>query len=94
MGGRMEVRASWEGYLEEFSTAYKSVYNSLHRRTEAQIHHKPTFGPIEKIVDLKEHDDSDDHPLSNFEAKYLRIGLPVYRLVIENIPKSTNLSQS
>lgn len=39
---------------------------------------------VETITSVIGANEPDNSPLSNFEAKYMRAGLPVYRMIIEH----------
>lgn len=91
MGGRIEVRASWEGYLHEFRAAYISSFETFVDDADQallQPQQKLRIGAVESL-DLVEGNDAEcagaeNMPITNFEAKYVRLGLPVYRLLIES----------
>lgn len=84
LGGQIEVRASWEGYLKEFRVAYQGAFISLHKSGRLKRGNFPSIGEIEPLNNLCEVGDLKNAPLSSFEAKYHRVGLPVHRLIIKN----------
>lgn len=104
LGGRVEVRASWAGYLVEFRQAYATAsrhlgdIRALQRRllagagaagdgsgrgdagvaaaVDRGAASTDDIGAIEELT--------VSEPLSNFEAKYVGVQLPLHRLVIIN----------
>lgn len=88
LSGTLEVRASWPGYLEEFRSAYISAYDTLRSLSMVDLPHVQV-SDVQLITNLKpcsmsRCDDGDDAPLSSFEAKYIQVGQPVYRLSIHS----------
>lgn len=80
LGGRIEVRASWAAYLEEFLAAYSELAKNHH--------HIDTFRATDIHPVLENNNDSIVVPISNFEKKFIDAEQPVYRLVIDTRPNA------
>lgn len=86
LGGRIEVRASWYGYLAEFCESYTTAHKTLQTLSFGELTNVK-IGEIQAITWLKPSEtpltgDGDDVPLSSFEAKYVQVGQPIYQVVI------------
>lgn len=87
LGGRLVVRTSWDGYLREFRVAYQEAFISLRKNghlENGQRENVPSIGEIKILNNISEVGELKNEPLSNFEAKYHRVGLPVHQVVIEH----------
>lgn len=69
LGGRVEIRANWPAYLEEFRAAYCALAPDV---LASEVH------------PLADASSTLPHPISNFEAKFLAAGTSLYRLVIDS----------
>lgn len=81
LSGRLEIRASWSAYLDDWRAAHLALARL--GLTTMYARSLPSVDSPQPLLDL--HPDSEDPylaPLSNFEAKYLRVGQPIYSLVI------------
>lgn len=86
LGGVLEIRSSWDGYLQEFRSAFDAAHSAMEWETGMKCI-APILGDVEMLtsevsIDAK----STRYPISNFEAKYLKVGQPTYQLVIESAP--------
>lgn len=80
----MELRASWSAYLDEFGMAYESACEEIFTLPRVAFERAPVVGNVEKMrgeMGVGGMDGSSE-ALTNFEAKYVRVGTPVYQLVI------------
>lgn len=69
------MRASWSGYLDEFRAAFQAVSadESAHIGAVRELDAAVDTGVTAAL----------EYPLTNFEAKYVACGQPVYSLCIE-----------
>lgn len=73
LGGRVEVRASWAAYLEDFLAAYSALSQDAQFFRATPVHSiLDTATSIDIVV-----------PISNFEKKFIDAEQPIYRLVID-----------
>lgn len=76
LGGRVEVRASWAAYLEDFLAAYSVLTPDNTDEFRAS--------PVHSVLHTKRDIDIDIVvPISNFEKKFIEADQPIYRLVID-----------
>lgn len=81
----MEVRGSWDSYLQEFQAAFSALHAtdvlaSLRGPENDQL----LSGLVCPL--LKSEDSSTalhDQPLTHFEEKYIRVRQPLFRLCID-----------
>lgn len=74
LGGRIEVRASWAGYLHEFRAAYCALVAARGERPHVGRVHRVDEAGAGALL---------GEPVSNFEAKYFEAGQPTYRVVMD-----------
>lgn len=79
LGGRVEVRASWAAYLEDFLAAYSVLSHDTDTETDAQVFRATG---VHSILDTA-HVADIVVPISNFEKKFIDAEQPIYRLVID-----------
>lgn len=73
LGGRVEVRASWQGYVEEFGAAFAAVAAVQGRALRmSEVHAVPQAKGL--VLPAR---------LTNFEAKYVDAGQSIHRLVLD-----------
>lgn len=86
LGGVLEIRSSWDGYLQEFRSAFDAAHSALQWKTGIKCG-SPILGDIEMLTsEMKTDETSARYAVSNFEAKYLKVDQPIYRLIIESTP--------
>lgn len=99
-GAELIVRSNWEGYLKEFSQAVNvwsetgANYKDFHRMisSESDDEWYPTIASSSSSTDLNvvgpyRLNIDTTESLTNFEAKYVEIGEPIYELKIQKAIK-------
>lgn len=90
LGGRVEVRASWHAYLDEFAHAFSVAHQTETVRNLQQPGRDTLITQtIHQLVDISPHADVlHRKPMSNFEAKYVNIDQKIYRLCLDTREES------
>lgn len=89
LGGRVEVRASWAGYLREFGAAFKHAHaSSAVQPLRRSCHCALILSDVQELDFITPSAVTPQHqPLSNFEEKYVQVRQPIYRLCLDTRPE-------
>lgn len=82
LGGRVEVRSSWVGYLHEFRAAlHYAHHSSTVQSLRAGVGSRLVMSEVHQLTGVSDMADAvHRRPWSNFEGKYVRTGQPIYRV--------------